>query len=176
MKRPMLPAIAMAAELATPLFRKRLPVTPAQLPATTPMRTADTTALCATLRVDPPGSLATHVSSIEPAGAIAGYYQDASSADRGYVRDAHGGITTFDFPGSLATLAGGNANGATAGDYLRVTAGHLHGFVRSQGNFTSFDPRGSIQTLVQGINSAGSAGQHHGLRPGWKVGYRTGWH
>ena len=38
-------------------------------------------------------------------GTIPGFYTDASSVNHGFVRDKHGGLTTFDAPGA-GTLIG----------------------------------------------------------------------
>jgi hypothetical protein len=38
--------------------------------------------------------------SINPAGAITGYYTDASNVDHGFLRARDGTITTFEAPGS----------------------------------------------------------------------------
>src|SRR5437762_3035556 len=52
---------------------------------------------------DPPGATRTIALSINPAGAITGYYVDASSGFHGFLRAPDGTITTFDAHGSRAT-------------------------------------------------------------------------
>jgi hypothetical protein len=55
---------------------------------------------------DPPGSISTYATAINPAGAITGYYQDASFMYHGFLRASDGTITTFDPPGSTGYYAG----------------------------------------------------------------------
>jgi hypothetical protein len=56
--------------------------------------------------------------SINAAGAITGWYIDASSIYHGFVRAADSTITSFDPPGSQATYANSiNTAGVIAGNY-----------------------------------------------------------
>ena len=60
----------------------------------------------------------TPASGINPAGAITGWYLDASAVYHGFVRARDGTITTFDAVGSNGTLANGiNAARAITGFY-----------------------------------------------------------
>jgi hypothetical protein len=73
---------------------------------------------------------------INPAGAIAGYYFDASGLSHGYLRARDGTITTFDAPGAgtgscQGTIAQSiNPAGAIAG-YVVDANNVAHGFLRS---------------------------------------------
>ena len=102
---------------------------------------------------DPTGSTETYAESINPSGAITGYYNSAS----GFVRDAQGNIASFDPTGSTGTYAESiNPSGAITGCYYDANA-VLHGFVRdAQGNITSFDPTGSTGTNAYSINAGGA--------------------
>ena len=78
---------------------------------------------------DPPGSNQTRPTSINPAGAITGRYEDASGA-HGFLRAADGTITTIDFPGSRITYPESiNPAGAITGYYGDASGDH--GFLRS---------------------------------------------
>jgi hypothetical protein len=69
--------------------------------------------------------------SINPAGAIAGFYYDASGEQHGFVRAPDGAITTFDVPGSTGTgfPISINPAGEIAGNYSDANfVGH--GFLR----------------------------------------------
>jgi hypothetical protein len=95
--------------------------------------------------------------SINKKGEIAGYYDDFAFNSHGFVRDPSGKITTFDVPGSSATVASSvNDKGAITGYYLMPTGTH-HGFIRdSEGNFTTFEVPRSIATGGQSINAGGA--------------------
>src|SRR5215472_14297214 len=84
---------------------------------------------------------------INPAGAITGFYVDASSVQHGFVRAPNGIITEFDPTGSIFT----NPNaidelGAITGFYFDANfVGH--GFLRTpDGTITSFDAPGADHT------------------------------
>jgi hypothetical protein len=94
--------------------------------------------------------------NINPAGAIAGTYADASNVSHGFLRAADGAITTFDAPGAgtgafqgtfMATIEGLNPAGAIAGNY-RDANNVNHGYVRdSHGTITTFDVPGRAPAL-----------------------------
>jgi hypothetical protein len=68
--------------------------------------------------------------AINPAGAIAGTYIDASGTAHGFLRAANGTITTFDPTGSVNTYPSSvNPAGVIAGSYLDAS-GASHGFLR----------------------------------------------
>lgn len=81
---------------------------------------------------DPPGSLATSPSDINPAGAITGYYQVANHIFHGFLRARHGAYTVFDPPGSLITETEAiNSVGAITGFYCDfIAVPPCHGFLR----------------------------------------------
>ena len=93
---------------------------------------------------DPPGSIYTVPTSINPSGAITGYYQDASQGWHGFLRATDGTLTTFDPPGSATVTYTFSINpaGAIAGEYLDYDADGksvVHGFLRApDGTFTIF--------------------------------------
>src|SRR5262249_38941473 len=83
--------------------------------------------------------------SINPAGATAGYYNDASNVFHGFLRTPGGAITTFDIPGAgtgpgEGTFAGNiNPAEAIAGRYVDASD-VAHGFLRApDGTITTFD-------------------------------------
>ena len=127
----------------------------------------------------------TYPYNINPAGAIAGIYQDASNVYHGFLRAPDGSITTFDAPGAgtgprqgtfTSTEDGLNPAGALSGNYTD-DANASHGFVRApDGTFTIFNAPGAgtgpgAGTIVGGINPAGltegfyidAAGLNHGF-------------
>jgi hypothetical protein len=84
---------------------------------------------------------------INPAGAITGFYVDASSVQHGFVRAPNGIITEFDPTGSVFTDPNAiNAVGAITGFYFDANfVGH--GFLRAtDGTITSFDAPGADHT------------------------------
>ena len=104
---------------------------------------------------DPPGSIETIPNSINPSGAITGYYFDGNIF-HGFLRSHDGTFTTFEFPGAPTTAGASiNAAGVITGFYFDGN-GVMHGFVRSpDGTLTSFDPVGSVNTEPVSINPAG---------------------
>src|SRR6516165_346628 len=93
---------------------------------------------------------------INPAGAITGFYVDASSAQHGFVRAPGGQITEFDPTGSIFT----NPNaidqvGNITGFYFDANfVGH--GFLRTpDGTITSFDAPGADHTPGSGNGTFG---------------------
>jgi hypothetical protein len=98
---------------------------------------------------DPPGSIFTQPTSINPAGIITGYYFDGSDVAHGFLRAKGGAITTFDAPGAGTGLFQGtapfsiNSGGAIAGFYVDDN-NLLHDFLRRRdGTFTTFDAPGA---------------------------------
>jgi len=106
---------------------------------------------------DAPGAVnGTNPASINPAGAIAGSYVDASNVLHGYVRAPGGAITTFDAPGAGTGLFQGtsplsiNAPGAIVGDTLDASNVY-HGFLRARdGTITTFDAPGASTGSFEG--------------------------
>src|SRR2546426_2696756 len=98
----------------------------------------------------------TFAASINPAGAITGYYLDANGVFHGFLRAPDGSVTTLDAPGAGAgtDLRQGtfpksiNPAGAITGYY--IDAGNLiHGFLRApDGALTSFDAPGGRGVLT----------------------------
>jgi hypothetical protein len=93
----------------------------------------------------------TIAADINPDGAIAGYFMDASNVAHGFVRAPRGTITTFDAPGAgtgsgqgtyVNTIDCLNPAGEITGDYLDASGVH-HGYVRAtNGVITTFDAAG----------------------------------
>ena len=81
---------------------------------------------------------------INPAGAITGFYVDASSLQHGFVRAPNGIITEFDPAGSIFTNPNAiSETGAITGFYVDAS-GVGHGFLRAPGGtITSFDAPGA---------------------------------
>src|SRR5689334_1772891 len=68
---------------------------------------------------DVPGATSTYPGSINPAGAITGYYVGTDNQNHGFLRAADGAITTFDAPGAVSTTPTGiNPAGAITGYYI----------------------------------------------------------
>jgi hypothetical protein len=108
---------------------------------------------------DVPGAVETTPSGINPGGAIAGGYLDASFLGHGFVRASDGTFTTFDPPGAVGTVPVGiDPGGVIAGSY--IDASFLdHGFLRDKhGTFTTFDVPDALTgtTTVYAINSSGT--------------------
>jgi hypothetical protein len=124
-----------------------------------------------------PGALWTYAGNINPAGTIAGDYQDTSYVYHGFVRAPDAVITPFDvtptFPdpapgtepwqGTYTSLSSAlNPEGAITGYY--IDAGWVyHGFVRApDGRFKTFDAPGvgtteaEMGTYPQSINPEGT--------------------
>jgi predicted membrane protein len=114
------------------------------------------------------------VDCVNPKGAIAGAYTDASNVTHGFVRAPDGIITTFDVPGAgtvaspgifPGTFPGGiNREGVIAGAYTDAS-NVTHGFVRApDGIITTFDVpgagtggnQGTLPTGFLGINPKGT--------------------
>jgi len=88
--------------------------------------------------LDTPGTFTFPV-SINPAGAVAGYYIEYDSVQRsskthGLLRDRGGALTVFDAPGSQGLFTfplSINPAGATTGYYADANS-VFHGFLRSR--------------------------------------------
>src|SRR6266566_1007138 len=108
--------------------------------------------------------------SINPAGASAGRYVDASGAFHGFLRTPDGAITTFDVsgagtgPGQGTRAANINPSEAIAGRYIDASD-VSHGFLRApDGTITAFDApnagtgpgQGTIVFPVDCLNPAGA--------------------
>jgi hypothetical protein len=103
--------------------------------------------------------------SINPAGDVTGWYQDAGGIYHGFVRNHNGTIIAgynFDPLGTSAQYTqayGINPGGLITGVYLIPAStgdGNYHGFLRAaNGTFTYFDPPGSVFTTPVAINPAG---------------------
>jgi hypothetical protein len=93
---------------------------------------------------------------INPAGAITGFYVDASSVQHGFVRAPSGAITEFDPTGSILTNPNAiDETGAITGFYFDANfVGH--GFLRTpDGTITSFDAPGADRTPGSGNGTFG---------------------
>ncbi len=112
--------------------------------------------------------------SINPQGAVAGYYLDAGGVFHGFVRAPHGAITTFDAPGACSSGPSCSNDGTVP--YSINPAGEItgyyidannvsHGFLRGIfGRITTFDAPGAcssgpscyyVGTFPESINPAG---------------------
>ena len=113
-----------------------------------------------------PGPIAfgTFAFNINPAGAIAGEYEDNNIVNHGFLRAPDGTITTFDAPGAgtgpnqgttTATTDGLNPKGAIAGTTIDDN-GAFNGFVRApDGTIVEFEVPGAGTGSGQGTNPAG---------------------
>jgi hypothetical protein len=123
------------------------------------------------------GTLITFGDGINPEGAIAGGYFDASNVLHGLVRAPDGDITTFDAPGSVFTDVAGIDPQGTVTAWDMNASGLTHGSVRApDGTFTIFDAPGAGTgsgqgTFPENINSEGdiigqyidASGVNHGF-------------
>jgi hypothetical protein len=95
---------------------------------------------------DAPGTFqGTFPSSINPAGAITGYYYEANSVPHGFLRASNGTFMTFDAPGAFQGISPTSISqaGAITGYYNDANS-LSHGFLRaSDGTFTTFDVPGA---------------------------------
>jgi hypothetical protein len=82
--------------------------------------------------------------SLNPSGAITGYYVDAAGVYHGFLRAADGTITAIDPPGSVFTQAWNiNEAGSITGDFCDKAA--CHGFLQTaNGTLTPFDVPGAV--------------------------------
>jgi len=113
--------------------------------------------------IDAPGAAqGTYASAISAAGDITGYYQDINGVAHGFVRSAHGRITTFDAPGAGTSAYEGtsasaiNLAGAITGTYTDANEVE-HGYLRDRdGAFTTFDVPGSLFFSAGSIDLEGA--------------------
>ena len=115
------------------------------------------------ITIDAPGAAqGTYASAISPAGDITGSYTDIIGVAHGFLRSAHGRITTFDAPGAGTSAYEGtsasaiNLAGAITGTY--TDANELeHGFLRNRdGAFTTFDVPGALFFSAGSIDLEGA--------------------
>jgi hypothetical protein len=97
--------------------------------------------------------------SINPEGAVTGFYIDASGETHGFVLATDDTFTTIDAPGGVngtSFLCCITTAGAVSGTFTDAS-GVGHGFLRSPGGtFTAFDPPGSTGTSPASINPNGT--------------------
>jgi hypothetical protein len=99
--------------------------------------------------------------SINPAGAIAGTYRDASGNEHGFLRANSGALTTIDVPGASTEVLAINPSGVIVGDFCDQTT-CFTGFIRFRnGSITTIDTPGSLacggaSIPTGGINPAGA--------------------
>jgi probable HAF family extracellular repeat protein len=88
-------------------------------------------------------------------GQIVGTYSDSAGNQHGFLLTA-GNFTTIDFPGAVATVAGGiNDHGQIVGN-CDDASGINHGFLLSAGSFTTVDFPGALDTTAPfGISANG---------------------
>ncbi len=89
-------------------------------------------------------------------GVAVGIYDVGSNANA-FIRDAAGGLTSFDYPGTSITSALGiNDNGVIVGYYDTSSSSPTQGFIRdASGVFTTVDYPGASSTILTGINNSG---------------------
>jgi hypothetical protein len=95
---------------------------------------------------DAPGAVqGTFPASINHAGAITGYYNDANSVSHGFVRTRYGAFITFDAPGAVQGTSPTSINQAgTITGYYYDANSVPHGFLRdSNGTLITFDVPGA---------------------------------
>jgi uncharacterized membrane protein len=98
---------------------------------------------------------------INPSGAIAGTYFDASGNEHGFLRDKGGAFTTIDVPGAFFTeVFAINPSGAIVGDFCNSTTCYTASRY-SNGSFTRINTPGALacgggSTPTGGINPAGA--------------------
>jgi hypothetical protein len=118
------------------------------------------------------GATATAANGLNNLDQIVGNYLDSSGNTHGFLRDAAGGITSFDFPSVLFTSGFGiNDAGLIVGAYQDPLTMQFHGFVGTPGNLTSYDFPGSTNTTLNGVNNGDilvgsytdAFGQSHGF-------------
>ena len=97
------------------------------------------------------GTYVTYTDGINPEGAIAGGYADASGVFHGFVRNADGTFATFDPPGSVSTNNSGITPDGTVTSFYNGASLVYHGYIRApDGAFTLFDVAGAGTGPYQG--------------------------
>ena len=105
---------------------------------------------------DAPGDDATTPLSINPAGAITGYFLDANFTEHGFLRERHGTIIRFDVQGAVATLPSSiNPAGVIVGWYADTNI-VAHGFLRESHGIITFDATHNVNTFPSSINPEGA--------------------
>jgi len=111
------------------------------------------------------GSARTQIASINAAGDVTGWYLKSSYIS-GYVRSAHGKVTTFDLGTALLPTSINDA-GTITGYYLvpvSLDDNWNHEFIRSpDGDMTTFTPPGTIWPGFLGINDEGTIAGNYQL-------------
>jgi hypothetical protein len=108
------------------------------------------------------GTLVTFTDGINPAGAIALGFSDASGTFHAAVRAPDGTFTAFDPPGSFFTNDSGINPAGTVTSFYADASFAFHGYVRApEGTFTLFDVSGGGTGPFQGtepfnINASGA--------------------
>jgi hypothetical protein len=132
------------------------------------------------------GTFSGWASCINPAGAVTGWFIDASNVIHGYIRDSHGVITPFDAPGAGTAAFQGtyawsiNQNGLVTAAFSDPL-GMLHGYLRyADGSFRIFDAPGAIKnpgqgTMPEGISPAGVIFGNFIDPDGVNYGFRRAW-
>ena len=120
--------------------------------------------------IDFPGARLTIANSINNAGDIVGFYNDAAGVGHGYLLIG-GQFFSIDIPGATLTNAVGNNNARAIVGFYNDAAGVGHGYLLSGGQFATIDFPGATFTSAGGINDAGdivgsyndAAGTSHGF-------------
>jgi probable HAF family extracellular repeat protein len=90
-----------------------------------------------------PGSVYTHVDSINASGEIVGYYQNSNHAVQYGFLDDNGIYTTINPPGSIGVISDDiNSQGQIVGVYETASGPQL-GFLYDNGTYTTIDPPGA---------------------------------
>lgn len=100
-----------------------------------------------------PDALYLYPTSINNTGAVAGNYIDFAFNYHGFLRDAHGNISTIDVPGDGGgtVVSAINDTGTVAGNWCNATFTVCPGFLRDRfGNITSFDAPGDVNGTFPG--------------------------
>src|SRR5262245_58346217 len=109
---------------------------------------------------DYPGSgNSTTAGRLNDRGEIAGFYRDAGSVTRGFIRQRNGvfspPIVDPDDTGNFTVANDINNSRLICGYFLNAGDGFFHGYLLSGSTFTQFDADSSVSTLLRGLNDAG---------------------
>jgi len=108
------------------------------------------------------GTFTAFTDGLNPAGALAGYYVDASGGNHSFLRAPDGTVTTFDVPGAVTgtgpfqgtKVAGINPSGTISGNYFDANTAS-HGYLRApDGAITKYDVSGAGTGPSQGTVGA----------------------